>query len=150
MERITIASDHGGYELKQIVIDKLKDLNLEVNDLGTSSSSESVDYPDFAHEVANKIANGETRRAILICGTGIGMSITANRYTNVRAGLCNDVFSAKMSREHNNANVLVLGARVIGSGLACEIVDIWMNTAFEGGRHSRRVDKIENINGKTD
>ena len=142
-EKIAIASDHGGYELKKAIVNLLVEKGFKVDDIGTNSS-ESVDYPDFAHDIAGRIASGLNKRAILICGTGIGMSITANRYENVRAALCNDVFTAKMSRHHNDANVLVLGGRVVGPGLAREIVETWLQEEFEGGRHSRRLGKIEN------
>lgn len=143
VKKIAIASDHGGYELKKAIVELFLEKGIEFDDIGTNST-ESVDYPDFAHDVAGRIANGQNSRAILICGTGIGMSITANRYENVRAALCNDVFSAKMSRQHNDANVLVLGGRVVGPGLAREIVDTWLQAEFEGGRHLRRLGKIEN------
>jgi len=142
MNRIAVASDHGGYRLKLTISDILREKGYEIEDLGTDSY-ESVDYPDFAHEIAEKIAAGSVKRAILICGTGIGMSITANRYRNVRAALCNDVYSAKMSRLHNDSNVLVLGGRVVGPGLAEDIVDMWLETKFEGGRHLKRLRKIE-------
>jgi ribose 5-phosphate isomerase B len=145
VEKIAIASDHGGFELKEIVKKYLISKGVELDDLGTFSS-ESVDYPDYAHVVAQRIAEGKNSRAILICGTGIGMSITANRYRNVRAALCNDVYSAKMSRQHNDANVIVLGGRVVGPGLALEIAETWLMTDFDGGRHARRVEKIENVN----
>ena len=113
-----------------------------MEDLGTHSA-DSVDYPDYGHEVAKKISDGTSEKAILICGTGIGMSITANRYPGVRAALANDVYSAKMSRLHNDANVLVIGGRVVGDALAEEIVTAWLGTDFEGGRHTRRIDKID-------
>lgn len=110
--------------------------------MGTHTTA-SVDYPDFGHEVARRIASGKNSRAILICGTGIGMSITANRYKGVRAALCNDIYSSKMSRLHNDANVLVIGGRIVGPAIAEEIVSTWLETDFEGGRHSRRIEKIE-------
>lgn len=142
MDRIAIASDHGGYAIKQVIIEYLIDNGLEIDDLG-AYSSDSVDYPDFAHMIAQKISSGLDKRAILICGTGIGMSITANRYPGVRAALGNDIYSARMSRLHNDANVLVLGGRIVGAGLAVEIVSTWLNTGFEGGRHNRRIEKID-------
>ncbi len=142
MNRIAVASDHGGYRLKLTISDILREKGYEIEDLGTDSP-ESVDYPDFARDVAERIAAGSVKRAILICGTGIGMSITANRYRNVRAALCNDVYSAKMSRLHNDSNVLVLGGRVVGPGVAEDIVETWLETKFEGGRHTRRLKKIE-------
>ena len=113
-----------------------------MEDLGTHSA-DSVDYPDYGHEVARKISDGTSEKAILICGTGIGMSITANRYPGVRAALANDVYSARMSRLHNDANVLVIGGRVVGDALVEEIVTNWLDTDFEGGRHTRRIDKID-------
>ncbi len=142
MEKIAIASDHAGLSLKTEVIQLLSRKGLEVEDLGTNSA-DSVDYPDFGHIVAQRIVSGTNSRAILICGTGIGMSITANRYQGVRAALCNDSYSARMSRMHNDSNVLVIGGRVVGPALAEEIVSVWLDTAFEGGRHAKRLQKID-------
>jgi len=136
-----IASDHGGYELKQLVIEHLRSQGVEVNDLGVNGE-DSVDYPDYAALVAGKIANGEAEQGILICGTGIGMSIAANKFAGVRAALAHDEFTARMAREHNNANILVLGGRVLEPELACRMVDQWMNGVFEGGRHQNRLNKI--------
>lgn len=116
-----------------------------MEDLGTNSSA-SVDYPDFGQLVAEQIVSGKCKRAILICGTGIGMSITANRYMGVRAALCNDGYTARMSRLHNDSNVLVIGGRVVGPAMAEEIVSVWLDTAFEGGRHAKRLDKIDKDN----
>ncbi|WP_460176086.1 ribose 5-phosphate isomerase B [Thermodesulfovibrio hydrogeniphilus] len=143
--KIAIASDHAGVELKEFVKNLLTDMGYVVFDMGTESSSCSVDYPDYAHSVAQGVSEGIYDRGILICGTGIGMSIVANKVKNVRAALCNDLFTAKMSRLHNDANILCMGARVIGIGLAKEIVKIWMTTPFEAGRHSKRVEKINFI-----
>lgn len=140
--KVAIASDHGGYNLKQEVVRYLEDKGIDYEDFGTDSS-DSVDYPDFARPLSEKVKNGEFDRGILICGTGIGMSIAANRISGVRCALVHDTFSAKATREHNNSNVLAMGERVIGVGLALEIVDVWLNTEFEGGRHERRVNKIE-------
>ena len=140
--RIAIASDHGGFNIKSILAEYLVKKGHKIDDLGTYSS-DSVDYPDFAHTIAERIANGVDKRAILICGTGIGMSITANRYPGVRAALGNDIFSARMSRLHNDSNVLVLGGRIVGSELATEIVSTWLGTEFEGGRHNLRIEKID-------
>ncbi|HJN02782.1 MAG TPA: ribose 5-phosphate isomerase B [Nitrospinota bacterium] len=140
--RIAIASDHGGFNIKNILAEYLVKKGHKIDDLGTYSS-DSVDYPDFAHTIAERIANGVDKRAILICGTGIGMSITANRYPGVRAALGNDIFSARMSRLHNDSNVLVLGGRIVGSELATEIVSTWLDTEFEGGRHNLRIEKID-------
>ncbi len=140
--RIAIASDHGGFNIKNLLAEYLVKKGHKIDDLGTYSS-DSVDYPDFAHTIAERIANGIDKRAILICGTGIGMSITANRYPGVRAALGNDIFSARMSRLHNDSNVLVLGGRIVGSELATEIVSTWLDTEFEGGRHNLRIEKID-------
>jgi len=141
---IVIGCDHAGFSLKEFIKDYLTVLNFNIDDCGTFSY-ESVDYPDFAIQVAQKVSSGEYPRGILICGTGIGMSMAANRFPSVRAALCNDLFSAIMSRKHTNANVLVMGGRVIGPELAKEIVRVWLETPFEGGRHQKRIDKIECI-----
>ena len=128
--------------MKKFVVELLEKRGYEVDDLGTNST-DSVDYPDYGHVVAERIASGKNARAVLICGTGIGMSITANRHQGVRAALCNDLYSARMSRLHNDANVLVIGGRVIGPAVAEEIVMTWLTTDFEGGRHARRLEKID-------
>ncbi|KYO65404.1 ribose 5-phosphate isomerase B [Thermovenabulum gondwanense] len=141
--KIAVASDHGGYELKEKVVEFLKEKGYDFQDFGTFSK-ESVDYPDMALIVAEKVAKGEFERGILICGTGIGISIAANKVKGIRAALCNDVYSARMSRLHNDANILAMGGRVIGPGLALLIVEEWLKTPFEGGRHKVRVDKITN------
>ncbi len=141
---IALGSDHGGYNLKGKIIELLEERGLEYKDFGTYST-ESVDYPDFAKEVANVVSSGEYERGILICGTGIGMSIVANKVKGIRAALCHDVFSAKATRLHNNSNLLTMGERVIGSELALEIVNVWLDTEFEAGRHQRRVDKISQL-----
>ncbi len=141
-DKIAIACDHGGFNIKKVIAEYLVQNGHKIDDLGTYSS-DSVDYPDFAHTIAERIANGVDKRAILICGTGIGMSITANRYPGVRAALGNDIYSARMSRLHNDSNVLVLGGRIVGPKLATEIVSMWLNTEFEGGRHNRRIEKID-------
>ncbi len=138
--KVAIASDHAGFELKQIISQMLKNKGYEVIDMGTESSC-SVDYPDYAEAVSKAVSDGSVERGILICGTGIGMSIVANKFKNVRAALCNDLFTAKMSRLHNDANILCIGGRVVGKDLAIEIVNIWFNTSFEGGRHLRRLEK---------
>ena len=142
VDRIAIAGDHGGFSIKQVIAEYLVQKGHKIDDLGTYSS-DSVDYPDFAHTIAERIANGLDKRAILICGTGIGMSITANRYPGVRAALGNNIYSARMSRLHNDSNVLVLGGRIVGPELAMAIVSIWLTTEFEGGRHNRRIEKID-------
>ena len=141
--KIAIGADHGGYELKQIIIQYLIDKGYEVKDFGTYSS-ESCDYPTIAKPLANAIAKKEFDKGILICGTGIGMSITANKIKGIRAALCADKFSAKATREHNDSNILCLGARVIKQDLAIEITDIWLNTPFSNEeRHIRRIGMIE-------
>ena len=140
---IAIGSDHGGYSLKQAIIAHLQKRGLEYRDFG-AYSTESCDYPDYAKKVAEAVAAGECERGILVCGTGIGMSIAANRYAGVRAALCGDCFSAKATREHNDANILTLGERVTGEGLALMITDVFLDTPFSGDeRHARRRNKIE-------
>jgi ribose 5-phosphate isomerase B len=140
--KLAIGADHGGFELKQEVVHYLLSLpNIEVSDFGTATK-DSVDYPDYGKKVSEAVTNGSVERGILICGTGIGMSIVANRFPKVRAALCHDHFTARMSREHNDANVLVMGERVIGRGVALEIVKTWLETEFAGGRHQLRLDKI--------
>ncbi len=141
--RIAIGSDHGGYEYKEQIVSYLKEKGYECVDVGTYST-DSCDYPVIARAVTTKITTGEADRGILICGTGIGMSIVANKVKGIRAALCGDTFSARASRAHNNSNVLCLGERVIGINLAMDIVDIWLESKFEGGRHQRRVDMMEN------
>ena len=142
--KIAIGSDHAGFGLKEEVLTLLNGSRHEIVDCGTNTTA-SVDYPDFGEKVSRMVSAGEADRGILICGTGIGMSMVANKFPNVRAALCNDLFSAKMSRLHNDANVLVLGGRIIGRDLAAEIVRTWLDTAFEGERHMRRLQKIKNI-----
>lgn len=140
--KIAIGADHGGFNLKEKVIEHLQNLDYEVIDKGTYSE-ESVDFPDYSKQVTKAIQDKDAELGILICGTGIGMSIAANKQKGIRAALCGDVFSAKATREHNNTNVLCLGARVTGEGLALMIVDTWLNAEFEGGRHVQRLAKIE-------
>lgn len=139
---IGIASDHGGFELKEEIKRYLSSLGIEPVDMGTFSK-DSVDYPDYGILVAEKVSSGELEKGILICGTGIGMSIVANKFRGVRAALANDLYSARFSREHTDANILVLGGRIVGKGLAKEIVRTWLNTPFSEGRHKRRLEKIE-------
>jgi ribose 5-phosphate isomerase B len=139
---IVIASDHAGVDLKARLVKLIGEAGHEIRDLGPADTS-SVDYPDFAHAVAETITTGEAEQGILICGTGIGMSLTANRHTGVRAALCHDAFTAEMARRHNDANVLCIGARSTGPGVAEQMVLIFLETPFEGGRHQRRVEKIE-------
>jgi ribose 5-phosphate isomerase B len=143
--KIAIGCDHGGFELKEEILKYIKTLkNVEVADFGVANK-DSVDYPDYGAKVSEAVSKGMVDRGILICGTGIGMSIVANRYPKVRAALCHDHFTAQMSREHNDANILVMGERVIGKGVALEIVKTWIETEFAGGRHQLRLDKITNI-----
>lgn len=138
---IAIGCDHAGFELKKEIISLLDDLHIECIDYGTEGP-QSVDYPDFGEKVSEAVSSGKIDKGILICGTGIGMSIVANKFPNVRASLCNELFTAKMSRLHNDANILVLGGRIIGKDLAKEIVRIWVSTNFEGERHCARLKKI--------
>lgn len=140
--KVVIGSDHGGFEYKEEIKKILLEKGYKIIDVGTNSK-ESCDYPIFAKEAAKKIINGEADRGILICGTGIGMSITANKFKGIRAALCGDTFSARATRAHNDSNILCLGERVIGLGLAIDIVNIWLNTEYEGGRHQKRIDMIE-------
>ena len=144
MKIIAIASDHGGFDLKESVIAHLLNDDLEIDDLGPNNE-DSVDYPDYGIKLAETIIYKKVERGIVICGTGVGMSIVVNRFSGIRGTLCSDVYTAKMCREHNDSNILIMGGRVIGEGLAYEIVDTWLNTAFEGGRHQRRLDKINKI-----
>lgn len=139
--KVAIASDHGGLVLREEIKKVLDELGIEYDDFGCECST-SVDYPDYALPVAKKVANGEYDRGILICGTGIGMSIAANKVQGIRCALCHDVFSAKATREHNNSNILAMGERVIGPGLAVEIAKTWLTTEFLGGRHENRINKI--------
>ena len=139
-KQIIIGSDHGGYNLKQVIINHLNNIGYEVEDLGCYST-ESCDYPVIAKAVSNKVLE-TNRRGILVCGTGIGMSIAANRFDGIRASHCTDTFTARMTRMHNDSNILCLGERITGAGLAIDIVDIWLNTEFEGGRHQKRIDMI--------
>ncbi len=141
---IIIGSDHGGYELKNHIIEHLKGLGIEYKDSGCFSE-ESVDYPDIAKLVCDEVVLDNSKKGILVCGTGIGISIAANKIKGIRAALCSDEYSAKMCRRHNNANVLCLGGRVMGRELAFGIVDAYLNEEFEGGRHASRVNKISEL-----
>ncbi|SDM17267.1 ribose-5-phosphate isomerase [Geoalkalibacter ferrihydriticus] len=143
-EVIVIGSDHGGLALKEAVIGFLEMQGFKVDDVGTSNQ-ESVDYPDFGEKVARLVSRGEVSRGILICGTGIGMSIVANKFPGVRAALATDEFMARMAKEHNNANIVVLGGRVITPESAQRMVAAWLEAAYEGGRHQQRLDKITRI-----
>jgi ribose 5-phosphate isomerase B len=141
MKKISIASDHGGFNLKEDISLFLNQLGFEVNDLGPSNSN-AVDYPDYGISIATYISDNIDTRGIVICGTGVGMSIVVNRFPGIRGALCSDIYTAKLSREHNDSNLLVMGGRVLGVGLAREIVQVWLSTPFEGGRHKKRLDKI--------
>ena len=142
-----IGSDHGGYALKQEIMKHLTERGIEYRDYGTFST-DSCDYPDYGEAVGRAVASGECERGIVACGTGIGISIAANKVHGVRCALCGDCFSAQMAREHNDANVLALGARVLGPGLALKIVDTFLDAEFQGGRHARRVAKIMALEDK--
>ncbi len=144
---IAIASDHGGFALKQALMEHLRERGLEYKDFGTFTE-DSCDYPDFGEPAARAVVSGECDRGILICGTGIGMSITANKIKGVRCALCGDCYSAELTRRHNDANILAMGARVVGPGLAEKIMDTFLDTPFEGGRHARRVAKIHEVEGR--
>ncbi len=141
-KQIIIGSDHAAFELKEKIKDLLTNLGYEVEDAGTHSTA-SVNYADFGKKVARAVSDGTFSRGILLCGTGLGMSIQANRFKGVRAALCSDIFSARMSRQHNDANILVMGGRVIGDILAFELVREWLSTPFEGGRHLDRIRSID-------
>ncbi len=141
MEKIVIGCDHAAVQMKNNVINHLKAQGYDVIDVGTYSE-ESCDYPDYAYAAAKKVADGEVAKGILICGTGIGMSIAANKVKGIRCALCDNLFSAEMTRRHNDSNMLAMGARVISNQLALEIVDMFLQTPFEGDRHQRRIDKV--------
>lgn len=142
--KITIGCDHAGYELKKKVIEHLQERGIEVIDVGTHST-DSCDYPAIAHAVCKNIQDGVTELGILVCGTGIGMSMAANKHRGIRAAACSDTFSARLTRVHNDANVLCFGERVVGMGLAFDLVDNFIDAEFEGGKHQRRVDMITAI-----
>lgn len=142
--KVAISSDHGGNRLRHEIMNLLNELKVEYDDYGPQSD-DSVDYPDYAKDVAEGVASGKYDRGILICGTGIGMSIAANKVKGIRCALVHDVFSAKATREHNDSNVLAMGERVIGPGLAREIVQTWLGGKFEGGRHEKRIEKLMDL-----
>ncbi len=144
MKNIVIASDHAGYEMKENIISFLLQEGYEVKDLGPPNT-DRVDYPDYGISLARSVSEGKFKRGVVICGTGIGMSIVVNRFPGIRGTLCSDLYTAKLCREHNDSNILVMGGRVIGFGLAQEILKTWLNTPFEGGRHQYRLDKINDI-----
>ncbi|WP_295086640.1 ribose 5-phosphate isomerase B [Ruminococcus sp.] len=143
---IAIGCDHAGVEMKKAVITALEEKGFEFRDLGTDG--EPCDYPVIAEKVCNEVLSGGCERGILICGTGIGMSIAANKIKGIRAALCSDSFSTKFTRLHNDSNIMCMGARVLGNGLACELAEIFLTTGFEGGRHQRRVDLITALENK--
>jgi len=143
-ETIIIGSDHAAYQMKETIKSYLESEGFTIEDAG-APGTDSVDYPDFGIKVASTISSGKHKRGILMCGTGLGMSMVANRFPGVRAALCDDIFSAVMSRRHNDANILVMGGRVIGDVLAKEVVKAWLKTEFEGGRHKDRLDKFDRI-----
>ncbi|AOH57203.1 ribose 5-phosphate isomerase B [Peribacillus muralis] len=145
--KVAIASDHGGIHIREEIKNLMKELQIPFEDFGCECST-SVDYPDYALPVAEKVANGEFDRGILICGTGIGMSIAANKVKGIRCALVHDVYSAKLTRQHNDTNMLAMGERVIGPGLAREIAQTWLTSEFEGGRHQNRIGKISDYEGK--
>ncbi|MCP2520726.1 ribose 5-phosphate isomerase B [SCandidatus Aminicenantes bacterium Aminicenantia_JdfR_composite] len=144
---IAIGSDHAGFRLKEKIKDFLKKREVEFYDFGPENE-DSVDYPDFGEKVAKAVSQGKAERGILICGSGLGMTIVANKFKGVRATLCHDEYTAKMSRAHNDSNLLTLGARVLDEEMALKIVEIWLDTPFEGGRHLRRLNKIKEIEDK--
>jgi ribose 5-phosphate isomerase B len=139
--KVAIGADHGGFKLKETIITFISSLGHEVDDVGCFTM-DSVDYPGIANKVSEKVQDGSVSGGILICGTGIGMSMVANRFTRVRAALCHDEYTARLSREHNNANILCLGARVIGDGVALGIIKTWLQTDFAGSRHQRRIEQF--------
>lgn len=141
-EKFAIGSDHGGFHLKQAVMEHLKERGIEFKDFGTYDTN-SCDYPVYGKAVAKAVASGEYDRGFLICGTGIGISLAANKVKGIRASVCSDTFTARYTRMHNNSNILCMGERVLGVGLALDIVDIWLDTEFEGGRHQKRIDMLE-------
>ncbi|WKY47939.1 ribose 5-phosphate isomerase B [Eubacteriaceae bacterium ES3] len=145
--KIAIGSDHGGVDLKEVVVSHLKEKGIEVIDLGTHSK-DSCDYPEYGEKVGQAVMAGESDQGIVICGTGLGISMAANKIPGIRAALCTNEFMAEMAKAHNNANVLALGARVLGEGLALRIVDVFLESSFEGERHARRVEGIGKIEKK--
>lgn len=147
MEKIAIASDHAGREMKEDLKAFLQGIGVEVVDMGVNDDK-SVDYPDYGIPLAERVSKGDVPRGVLVCGTGIGMSILANKFKNVRAALVSDVYTARMAKEHNDANILVIGGRIVGKGLAREMLKTWLETRFEGGRHQTRLDKITELEKK--
>lgn len=146
-KKIAVGCDHGGYELKKEILAHLQQNGIEYTDFGTYSA-DSCDYPDYAEKACGAVISGECDLAILICGTGIGISMAANKIKGIRAACCSDTFSARFTRLHNNANALCMGGRVVGAGLACDMVDLFIGTEFEGGRHQARIDKVMALENK--
>ncbi len=142
--KIAVACDHGGYRLKNVIIDELQRQGYEVVDFGTNSE-ESCDYPDYATKAARAVASGKCEKGVVVCGTGIGVSIVCNKINGIRCALVHDVFSAKATRAHNDTNMLAMGQRVIGEGLALEILNAWLHTEYEGGRHDARIMKVMDL-----
>jgi len=140
--KVLFACDHGGFDLKRLLAAHARSLGHEVIDVGPHSA-DAVDYPDFAHEVARRLLAGEAERAVLVCGTGIGMAMTANRHAGIRAAVCHDAFTAEAARRHNNANVLCVGGRTTGTAIGLQMLEIFFTAPFDGGRHERRIGKIE-------
>ncbi len=147
MIKIAIGSDHAGFRLKKEIKEYFQGKDLQFTDFGVDST-DPVDYPDIALMVAESVARGDNKYGILVCGTGIGMVMAANKVPGIRAALCHDPFTARAAREHNDANIIALGERVTGAGLACAIIESWLKASFQGGRHQRRVDKIKAIEAK--
>ncbi|AJA46371.1 ribose-5-phosphate isomerase B [Clostridium pasteurianum DSM 525 = ATCC 6013] len=145
--KIALGSDHAGLSLKKVIIKHLEEKGVEIKDFGTYTE-DSCDYPDYAYKVAVQVADNKFHLGILVCGTGIGISIAANKVKGIRAAACSDTFSAHACREHNNANIIALGERVVGPGLAIDIVDAFLQAKFEGGRHEKRINKISEIESK--
>ncbi|MCL6622376.1 MAG: ribose 5-phosphate isomerase B [Syntrophobacterales bacterium] len=145
IEVLAVGCDHAGYQLKTEILDVLQEMGIPVQDLGCTGPDESVHYPVYAKKVVDAVLAKPGRRGILICGTGLGMSVVANRFPGIRAALCHDLYTAEMSRRHNDANLLVLGGRVVDPALARQIVRVWLTTPFEGGRHAERLELLERL-----
>src|SRR5512147_850245 len=145
--KVLFGCDHAGFDLKRLLAAHARSLGHEVVDIGPHSA-DAVDYPDFAHDLARRVAAGEAGFGVLVCGTGIGMAMTANRHPGVRAAVCHDAFTAEAARRHNDANVLCLGGRTTGPGVALQLLEIFLNASFDGGRHERRIEKIEAVDAK--
>ncbi|MBM4288815.1 MAG: ribose 5-phosphate isomerase B [Deltaproteobacteria bacterium] len=149
METIFLGCDHAGFSLKQNILAFLTNMSVQVRDLGSDHGDASVNYPEYAHKVVRAVLANPGSRGILICGTGLGMSMAANRFPGIRAALCQEIYTARMSRLHNDANLLVMGGRIVGPGLAQEIVLTWLTTPFEGGRHQQRLELIETLSNQS-